>query len=67
MAAEATGALSIPERPDCQVLVTRAVRRCSASRSDGQPCGATPLRDAPVCFVHDLSNSEKAMEARRLG
>ena len=52
---------------DRAVLVPRAVRRCSASRSDGQPCGATPLRDAPFCFVHDPGSVELAIEARHLG
>jgi len=67
MAAEATGALSIPEPSQLTVLTLKDVRRCSTNRRDGQPCGATPLRDAPSCFVHDPASRELAMEARHQG
>ena len=67
MAAEATGALSIREPSDRGVLIPKAVRRCSATRSDGQPCGATPQRDSQYCFSHDPAKRELAADARRLG
>jgi hypothetical protein len=81
MTAEATGALSIPG-PAAEtagagnppigptkltVLVPTDVRRCSLNRRDGQPCGATPGRDAPICFVHNPAKRELAAEARHLG
>jgi hypothetical protein len=60
--------LSIPEPPTkLTVLVPTDVRRCSSNRSDGQPCWATPGRDAPFCFVHDPAKREMAAEARHLG
>ncbi len=65
--AEATGALSIPEPTKLTVLVPTDVRRCSSNRRDGQPCEATPGRDAPFCFVHDPAKRELAADARHLG
>jgi hypothetical protein len=44
-----------------------AARRCSALRGDGQPCRATPGRDATFCFVHNPDLAREAAEARRLG
>jgi hypothetical protein len=67
MAAEATGALSIPGPDELEVLVPKDVRRCGASRGDGQPCGATPQRDSEYCFSHDPAKRELAADARRLG
>jgi hypothetical protein len=60
--------LSIPEPPTkLTVLVPTDVPRCGLNRRDGQPCRATPGRDAPFCFVHDPAKREMAAEARHLG
>ncbi len=42
-------------------------RTCAFRKPDGQPCGATPLRDGPYCFWHDPDHAAEAAEARRLG
>jgi hypothetical protein len=40
---------------------------CTALRTDGRPCKATPMRDEPYCFLHSPDTAEEAAEARRLG
>lgn len=51
-----------PERP-----VAPGTRRCSARRSNGQPCKNRPLIGATVCRVHGGSAPQvKAAAARRL-
>jgi hypothetical protein len=40
---------------------------CTALRSDGRPCRATPMHDEPFCFWHSPETAEEAAEARRLG
>ena len=35
-------------------------RRCSVRTLEGHPCGATPLRDADVCFWHSPEHEEEA-------
>lgn len=42
-------------------------RRCRARNGLGEPCGATTLRDADVCFWHSPEHAQEAAEARRLG
>ncbi len=42
-------------------------RRCQAIAEGGEPCNATPLRDAPYCFWHSPDHQTEAQEARRLG
>lgn len=42
-------------------------RTCTVVRADGRPCGATPQRDRPICFVHDPERAADAADARRLG
>lgn len=42
-------------------------RVCSHIREDGTRCGATPLREADVCFWHSPEHAEAAKEARHLG
>lgn len=42
-------------------------RTCTVLRADGRPCGATPQRDRPICFVHDPERAGDAADARRLG
>jgi hypothetical protein len=43
------------------------IRACTARTQSGDRCGATPLRDADVCFWHSPEHAEEATEARRLG
>ena len=40
---------------------------CTASLSDGRPCRATRLREAPYCVFHDPARAETLAEARRRG
>ncbi len=40
---------------------------CSATRDDGEPCNARPLRDGSLCFMHSPDHVEEAADARRLG
>jgi hypothetical protein len=42
-------------------------RYCAATKSDGQPCRAAPLRDAAYCFLHDPDRAEDAAKARQAG
>ena len=42
-------------------------RHCQAIATGGQPCNATPLREAPHCFWHSPEHHGAAQEARRLG
>src|SRR5258708_39644997 len=42
-------------------------RACTAARTDGRPCRATPMVDEPYCFWHWPDTAEEAAEARRLG
>jgi hypothetical protein len=42
-------------------------RYCVATKSDGQPCRAAPLRDAAYCFLHDPDRAEDAAKARHAG
>jgi len=42
-------------------------RPCKARRDDGEPCQATPQREADFCFWHDPEHEQEAAEARRLG
>lgn len=44
-----------------------ATRRCRSRNGAGEPCGATTLRDADVCFWHSPEHAQEATEARRLG
>ena len=40
---------------------------CTALRTDGRPCRATPMIDEAFCFWHSPNTVEEAAEARRLG
>lgn len=40
---------------------------CTALRTDGRPCQATPMIDEPFCFWHSPDTVEEAADARRLG
>jgi hypothetical protein len=40
---------------------------CTALRTDGHPCRATPLREEAYCFFHSPETAEEAADARRLG
>ena len=42
-------------------------RYCAATKADGQPCRAAPLRDAAYCFLHDPDRAEDAAKARQAG
>lgn len=42
-------------------------RTCQATTASGEPCRATPLRDAPFCFWHNPDGSEDLAQASRLG
>ena len=42
-------------------------RYCAATKADGQPCRAAPLRDAAFCFLHDPDRAEDAAKARHAG
>jgi hypothetical protein len=42
-------------------------RACRAQTQSGDPCGATPMKDADVCFWHSPDHADEAKEARRLG
>ena len=42
-------------------------RRCTAQTNDGEPCNATPLRDADFCVYHSPAHRESMQQARRLG
>jgi hypothetical protein len=42
-------------------------RRCSATRTDGQPCRAAPQLDSAYCWMHDPANVEAVGETRRIG
>ena len=44
-----------------------ALRACSQIKENGQPCGATPMRDSEFCFWHHPGFRQEAAEARRLG
>ena len=40
---------------------------CRARTAAGEPCRATPLHDAEVCYWHSDEHASEAAEARRLG
>ena len=42
-------------------------RSCSSLTTSGEPCAATPLRDADHCFWHSPDTASEAADARRLG
>ena len=42
-------------------------RFCAATKANGQPCRAAPLRDAAYCFLHDPDRAEDAAKARQAG
>jgi hypothetical protein len=42
-------------------------RTCRASKEDGSPCQAPPLRDGLYCRLHDPEIADAVQEARRLG
>jgi hypothetical protein len=42
-------------------------RHCSATTAAGTPCGAAPLRERDMCFVHDPDSADEAAAARRVG
>jgi hypothetical protein len=42
-------------------------RICSAINKDGEPCGAAPLHDDELCFLHSPKTAKEAAEARRQG
>ncbi len=42
-------------------------KTCAATRDDGEPCNARPLRDEVYCFMHSPDHVEEVAEARRLG
>jgi hypothetical protein len=42
-------------------------RTCSATKKDGEPCGAPPLQDDKFCFLHSPKTAKEAAEARRQG
>lgn len=42
-------------------------RACIARTKSGEPCGATALRDAELCFWHSPEHATEAADARRLG
>ena len=42
-------------------------RYCAATRSDGQPCRAAPLRDGTLCFLHAPDRAEDAAKAQHAG
>jgi hypothetical protein len=44
-----------------------ARRRCTAGKTDGQPCSMAPLQERPFCFAHDPERAKEAAEARRMG
>jgi hypothetical protein len=42
-------------------------RGCTATTSDGQPCGSPALRGEPFCNMHHPDHAAEVAEARRLG
>jgi hypothetical protein len=42
-------------------------RQCAFRHPDGRQCGAPPLRDGPLCRMHDPEYQTEVQEARRLG
>ena len=42
-------------------------RYCAATKSDGQPCRAAPLRDGTLCFLHAPDRAEDAAKAQHAG
>ena len=42
-------------------------RQCEATKSDGSPCQANPLKDGPFCLMHSPENAEAVAEGRKTG
>ncbi len=42
-------------------------RGCTATTSDGKPCGSPALRGEPFCNMHHPDHAAEVAEARRLG
>jgi hypothetical protein len=40
---------------------------CSGTKSNGELCRATPMRDSGLCFWHDPDYAAEAKEAQRIG
>src|SRR5687768_8087011 len=52
-------------RPPGDPHVTR--RQCAFRHPDGRQCGAPPLREGPLCRMHDPEYQTEVQESRRLG
>jgi len=42
-------------------------RTCRAHKQDGTACGAAPLQDGELCYMHSPEHAEEMQQARRLG
>ena len=42
-------------------------RTCNATKENGEPCRAAPLRDGSFCLMHSPDHAVEVQEGRRLG
>jgi chorismate synthase len=41
--------------------------KCSAVKSNGEPCSGTPFKDHPTCWFHTPEEAARRAEGRKLG